>query len=160
MKRFLIILAILALAAPAAANRGVQVIDCLEDPPDSDIWHYQYFSCTGDFSADGLTITLTPGEIDEGSVVMGCSVPDLPGYDCGYDAESAWYVFPEVGAFDCVPGVPGEYLGITIFTPDEFTTVYEVWTLAGEPTGSFVTLVTCPVTPVRESAWGTLKSLY
>ena len=149
-----------ATLASANPTPGVQVVDCLEEPPDTDQWIYDYFVCTGAFDANDLHIILDDDEIAEGSIILGCSVPDLPGYSCEFDATSASYYFPTVGPFACVPGISGEYLDIVIFTTDEFTRVIETWTLDGDVVGSFNTSITCPPVPVEESAWGAVKSMY
>jgi len=147
-----------ATMASATPLPGIQVVACYEEPPG--VWHYDYFTCTGDFEANDLHIQLHPDEIDEGTVIMGCSVPDEPGYTCSYTATQADYTFPTVGTYECVPGLSGQYLGISIQTDDEFTRVLEIWTLDGEVVGQFNTSITCPPVPVDESDWSSVKSMY
>ena len=159
MKTWLAILAGLCMtAAFASADPGIQVVACEEMSPD--VWHYDFFTCTGDFEANDLHIQLTPEEIAEGTIIMGCSIPDLPGYSCEYTATEASWVFPILGTFECVPGVSGYYLDIEIFTMDEFTRVYEIWTLNGDVIASFSTSISCPPVAVESSTWGNIKSMF
>ncbi|MFH1279079.1 MAG: hypothetical protein ABIK65_11965 [Candidatus Eisenbacteria bacterium] len=165
MTRLLMTLAVLALVAmPVFAQNpdpGVQVVDCFEDPVGSGNWTYWFYTCSGDFSANDLHLELTQAEIDEGTVIIGCSVPDLPGFVCDFNATSASWDFPLVGPFGCVPGVSGQYLDIVISTGDGSTIVTETWTLDGAPVGSFTTLVACPPpTSTETEAWGTIKALF
>ena len=163
MKMLLSLFAGLLLAATVASANplpGIQVVNCIEEPPGTDIWVYDYFTCTGDFSANDLHIVLDPDEIAEGTIIMDCSVPNLPGYSCTFDATSATYYFPLKGPFSCVPGVSGQYLDIVIYTTDEFTRVLEQWTLDGAIIASFNTSITCPPVPTEDSAWGAVKSMY
>jgi len=163
MKSLLSVLAgVLLAATTASANPlpGIQVVSCFESPPGSDHWDYDFFTCTGDFSANDLHVRLTPVEIAEGTVIVGCGNPVLPGYDCSGDATTATYTFPLKGPFSCVPGIAGAYLEILINTPDEFTRVVESWTLDGVVVANFNTSIACLPIPVEESAWGAVKSMY
>ncbi len=153
-------LLVLLVAALAGATPGIQVVGCEEIPPGSDQWFYEYFVCGGPFSANDLHIALSQEEIDQGSQIVGCSVPDMPGYTCAFDATTASYYFPTIGPFTCIPGEDGMWLGITILTPDGFTIVTESWTLDGVPVGVYGTSITCPPVPTEKSTWGVIKSMY
>ncbi|MFH1681270.1 MAG: hypothetical protein ABIH26_11595 [Candidatus Eisenbacteria bacterium] len=147
------------IALPALArDPGIQVVDCIEDPPG--IWTYFFFACTGEFYANGLEIGLTGPEWDEPTVVLGCSVPDLPGYSCASDATMAHYFFPSAGNYTCVPGVVGQYFDIVLSTADGVTIVYETWTLYGVPEDSFFSVIACPPMGTESSTWGHLKTLF
>lgn len=164
MKKLLMLLSVCTLVAmPVVAQTptpGVQVVDCYEDPVGSGNWTYWFFVCAGEFSANDLHLTLTQAEIDEGTVVIGCSVPALPGFACEFDPVSASWTFPLVGSFECVPGVAGEYLDIEIATGDGSTIVTETWTLDGAPVGTFTTLVACVPSSIETGAWGEIKTLF
>ena len=151
---------VVVFAALAGATPGVQVVDCEEMPPGSGQWYYEFFVCSGNFSANDLHIELSQNDLDQGSAIVGCTVPDLPGFSCAFDATTASYFFPTVGPFNCVPGIGDSYLGITILTPDGFSVVNEIWTLDGNPVGIFGTSIACPPVPTSESTWGTVKSMY
>jgi hypothetical protein len=87
-------------------------------------------------------------------------VPDEPGYDCEYTDNEVSYVFPTAGTYECVPGLSGVYLGITVQTADEFTRVIEVWTLDGAEVGAFSTSIACPPVPTEDKPLSTVKSMY
>jgi len=147
-------------ATSAAADPGVQVVQCHEDPPGSDNWHYSFFVCTGTFNANDFHLQLTTGEIAEGTEILGCDIPALPGYGCSYTPSVASWTFPTVGSFECIPGIADMYLSISIHTPDESTVVTELFTLNGNIVGAFTSLVSCPPVAVEPSTWGMIKSLY
>lgn len=75
-------ISLFAIPALAIPTPGLQVVDCVEDPPGSGNWSYLFFVCTGDFEANDLHVDLVPAEISEGTVVLCCTVPDLPDYTC------------------------------------------------------------------------------
>jgi len=166
MNKLLSILAIMALVAfvagPSAApiTPGLQVVDCVEEPPGSGIWVYSFFVCTGVFDANGLQIGLDPAEVTEGTVIRGCGIPSLPGYSCSFTSDLASWDVPEVGPFTCVPGMIDEYLEITIATADGISIVSEVWTMNSTPVGTFTTLIACSPTSTETSAWGSIKTLF
>jgi hypothetical protein len=152
------------LVVPALATTtptpGIQVVECGEDPPGSGTWWYLFFACVGDFQANDLHIALTPAEIAEGTVVVGCSVPVLPGFSCASAPGSVDYYFPLVGPWACVPGISGQYFDVWLNTPDGSTIVIETWTLDGDPIASFTTLIACPPTGTEASTWGQVKTLF
>ena len=66
MNKLLSVLVVLALvvgSSTAGRTPGLQVVDCVEDPPGSGVWIYSFFVCTGAFNANDLHIGLTPAEI-------------------------------------------------------------------------------------------------
>ncbi len=166
MKKLLTILIMLTfaagLSAAATPNPGLQILECVEDPPGSGIWTYTFFVCTGGYDANDLHIGLVQSEIDEGSVIIGCGFhPDLVGYSSSFTSEVASWVFPVTGPFSCVPGIAGQYLDITIATADDVTVVTETWTLDGSSVGTSTTVITCPPpTSTESSTWGTIKTLF
>ena len=163
MKSTAIITALLFVvfgATLVGATPGVQVVTCEEVPPGSGQWYYEFYVCSGDFLANDLHLELVQEEIDQGTVIIDCTVPNLTGYSCASDATSVSYFFPTIDPFSCVPGIADVYLGVTILTPDGFTVVTETWTLDGVPVGIFGTSIACPPVPTSESTWGTVKSMY
>jgi hypothetical protein len=162
MKAFATIF-IFALLASALASANplpaVQVVSCVEDP--IGIWNYEFYICAGDFSADEMRIVLDPGEVGEPTVIMSCWWPvGFPGTDCEVIGGEAVYTFPEIGAFECIPGEAGAYLGIAIQTDDGFTQADVEFYLGGEWQWTFPTSINCPPTAADDSDWGSIKSLY
>jgi hypothetical protein len=148
--------ALLASAAPA----GVQVTTCRE--VGGGVWHYTFFACAPNIHANDLHIRLTAAEVQQGEIVVACSVPAVPGFSCSTTPNQASYVFPTIGPFDCVPEIPGDAgkFDIDIATADGVTIVEEIWTLDGNVVAAFMTLITCPPISVDTSTWGQVKTLY
>lgn len=154
-----VLFAMPAIAEPNPTP-GLQVVECTEDPAGSGNWTYWFYACTGEFDANDLHIGLTAAEIAEGTQVLDCSVPDLPGFGCSSTATTADYVFPVVGPYTCVPGIAGQYFDVSLHTMDGLTVVIETWTMDGAPIASFTTLIACPPTGTEASTWGRVKTLF
>jgi hypothetical protein len=161
MRRFATIAASILLAAVASpAFAGVQVTTCDEIEPG--VLRYTFFACAPNIDANDLHIQLTAGEINQGEQIVGCGVPNLPGFSCNSNATSASYFFPTIGPFDCVPNLPGDInkFVIDIATGDGLTVVQEIWTLDGVQVAGFISVVACPPISVEDETWGRIKALY
>jgi hypothetical protein len=161
MRRFATSLAILLAAAvmnPALA--GIQVTTCEEI--EEGVMRYTFFACAPNIDANDLHIQLFVTEIGQGEEVVGCGVPNLPGFSCNSNATQASYFFPTIGPFDCVPDLPGDAnkFVIDVATADGLTLVQEIWTLDGVQVAGFISVIACPPISVEEQSFGRVKALY
>ena len=151
---------VVLVAAPAMANPGLQVTTC-RDLGDG-VWRYSFFACAPNIDANDLHVRLLDSEVLEGEAIVGCAVPALAGFGCGFTPTEASYMFPAIGPFDCVPDLPGDVnkFVIDVATNDGVTLVEEIWTLDGQEVAGFTTVLACPPISVDGATWGRVKAMY
>jgi len=154
-------LGILLAVIPLAAQAGMQTTTCRPGPLPGQMT-YTFFACTPNISADELRVALQPMEIAQGETIVGCSVPAASGMTCSFTPGVATFQFPVIGAFECVPNIPGDSgkFSITIATTDGMTIVDEEWYRLGVLKAGFISAITCPPISVEDTSWGRVKAIY